>query len=78
MDETTRGDVRKELLSAIAQKQDPTIEWVRYERADLGTDWGFYVDVAQELEKEGRIELRPKFNNFEIRQKNALNQVKER
>jgi len=65
------------LLSAVAQERDPVMEWVRYERANLGANWGFYIDIAQELEKERRIELRLTFDNFEIRQKNVPNQENE-
>jgi len=68
MEKTTPEEVRKELLSAIEQKRSPTIDWVRYEKPDLGEDWGLYVQVASQLQREGLVELSSaSFTSFEIR-----------
>ena len=73
MEEKIPGDVREELLSAIEQKRSPTIDWVIYERADLPENWKLYLQVAQELQKQGVIELQATFTSFEIRRKSGVN-----
>ena len=68
MEKTTTEEVRKELLSAIEQRRSPTIDWVRYEKLDLGENWGLYVQVARQLEREGLVELSSAtFTSFEVR-----------
>jgi len=68
MEKMTPEEVRKELLSAIEQRRSPTIDWVRYEKSDLGENWGLYSQVARKLECEGLVELNSAgFTSFQIR-----------
>jgi len=57
MEKITQEEVRKEILSRIEQTPSPTIDWLTYERSDLGDNWGLYVQVARKLARDGKIQL---------------------